>query len=177
MLRWSQEALRLPREQYQTDLTIEVLANRKHTKQLTHKLWLLDDETKTLETFQIDSPSPVIPPQGIPKSSASSASGSASSVSTPSAGNPASSSDVSPISFTDDSFLQEIAELGGDFKLLAAIPAVHTPRVISALGKNSPQPDAHLEAVKEKAEPEGEWEGVLSTLDSPFPRNSRGIPT
>ena len=130
LLRWSQEAIKLPTQDLQKELTVEILSNRKLTKQLAHNICLLDVKTDTLETFQIDSPSPVLPHQGYinrPQTVASASSSEANSSPSSSASPAASSSSVSPT--LNDSFLKDIGELAGEFGLLAAIPANHTPRV------------------------------------------------
>ena len=142
----------------QEHLSIRVLSNDVKAKKLSHNVFLYDEETQATETFQIDSPSPILPPQGVPKRASSSASSSAATPSISSSNSPSSSSTLGSATLGDDSFLQEIAELGEDFELLAAIPAVHTPRVVAAPGKNSPQLARAVgnEAVVDPAEPEGQ---------------------
>ena len=160
LLRWCQEALRLPNEHLQSELTIDILVSRKESKRLQHKLCLFDAESDSMETFQIESPSPILPPQGFSKRSRSSTSTSTGIASSASSASPALSAEGGTLGHSDGSFLEEIAMLGEDFELLAAIPAIHTPRV-KAPGKNPPQlPDLDTEAFPLVAEPEGTDEGI-----------------
>ena len=157
LLRWCQEALRLPNEHLQSELTIDILASRKESKRLQHKLCLFDDESDSMETFQIDSPSPILPPQGIPKRSRSSTSTSTGIVSSAST---TLSAEGGTIDHSDGSFLEEIAMLGEDFELLEAIPAIHTPRVEVPEKNPTHLPDLDPEAFPLVAEPGGTDKGV-----------------
>ena len=129
LLRWAQDALSLSSPDLQQHLTVRILSNVKKTKQLKHKIYFCDEETKEIETFQIATPSPIVR-QGTTSPAELSVSASASD-------SPLVATEqivVSP--GLDTSFLNDIEGLGGDFDVLAAIPSIYTPRVPE---KNSPE--------------------------------------
>ena len=150
LLRWCLVALSLPSPDLQTDLTVVICADSRSSKELTHKLFLLDEDTNTRETFLIESPSPVQPARArisppvessIPATPASAAS---------------SQKSPNPSPATSESFLHELDQLNNNFELLAPIPVVHTPRV--SPGKNFPQPDSVDPGAKAQGIPHGHRE-------------------
>ena len=108
-------------------MTVVICANNKSSKELTHKLFLLDEDTNTCETFLIDSPETPRTNSPVPATPASSSS----SLETGSERN------ISPA--LSDDFLKELDQLNENFQMLSPIPVVHTPRVTGE--KNSCQPD------------------------------------
>ena len=157
LLRWTQDALGLPEANMQQHLSIKVMSNKDKSKQLKHKVSLYDEDTEVTETFQIDSPQPIVPPQGVSTPSVASASASA----TASPATTTSNSVATPLA--DTSFLRDIEGLGEEFELLAAIPSVYTPRVLTpAASGKSPSPAEKSNAGPEAKppNPEGWWSTI-----------------
>lgn len=154
LLRWSQVALGMPSQDLQGDLTVQVLSCRKKTKQLSHKIYLLDEATDTAETFQIDSPSPVRPPQGVRASSAREKQNGSLGASPEATSSGASCQ--TPTTDLNESFSREINELANEY-LLAAIPAIHTPRVSEENFRHEPENVSGPQGPKDGPAPDGVW--------------------